>query len=48
MSWFLVLQNIQHHRDETMNCIGVLTIWGLKGIWAQSIKSSEGQRVTIY
>jgi hypothetical protein len=34
VGWFFVLQNVQHHGNESMDCVGVLAVWCLEGIWA--------------
>jgi hypothetical protein len=42
VGWLFRLQDVEHHRDETVHRVGVLTVAGLERVWAERIKGAEG------
>ena len=47
VSWLFGGENVQHHRDESVNGVCVLAVWRSETIRAERVKSPECQRMTV-
>ena len=47
MRWFLLFQDVEKHRHETVNGVCVLTLFGLEALGIESIKRPKSQGMAI-